>query len=136
LLNPTMADRMIRSKNLKLFEKLIKENVEPMLVASTLEDTLIMLRREGVEPSEEMILELFESYKKDEFVKAAIPDILRLMVKGKTVSKALDEGQLKKITGKELKKIVDENKGDMGKIMAKYRLRVDAAEVAILIKKK
>ena len=44
-----MAKRMLKSKHLKTFEKLVGMGVEPMLAAATLEDTLVALRREGVE---------------------------------------------------------------------------------------
>lgn len=136
MLNKDMAERILRSKNLKLFESLVADGIEPMLAAATLEDTLVMLRREGVEPNPEALSALFAPYKKGEFVKAAIPEILREMAKGKSIQQALDEKQLRKITGKELKKIVEENKGNMGQIMARYRLRVDAKEVSDLIKGK
>ncbi len=128
ILNKDMAERILRSKNLKLFEKLIKEGVEPMLAATTLEDTLVMLKREGIETGEKQLMELFSVYINGEFVKAAIPDILREMAKGKTAENVLDEKQLRKISGRELKKIVDENSGNLAVIMAKYRLRVDAKE--------
>ncbi len=135
ILNKDMAERILRSKHLKLFEKFVQEGVEPMLAASTLEDTLTMLRRENVAVDEQALVSLFASYKKGEFVKSAIPDLLRGMAAGKTVEQALDEKQLRKITGAELKRIIEENKGNFGQIMAKYRLRVDAAEVQVLLKK-
>lgn len=136
VLNKDMAERMLRSKYLALFEKLTGKGIEPLLAAATLEDTLTMLRREGVESKESDVVAMFEAYKKGGFVKAAIPDILREMAKGKEIEKILDEKQLRKITGAELKKIVDENKGDLAKIMAEYRLRVDAKEVSELLGKK
>lgn len=136
VLNKDMAERILRSKHLKLFEKFVEEGIEPMLIAATLEDTAVMLRREGVLIDELAIVSLFSAYKKGGFVKAAIPDILREMAKGKEIEKILDEKQLRKITGAELKKIVDENKGDLAKIMAEYRLRVEAKEVSELLGKK
>lgn len=132
--NSDMAGRILRSRNLKLFEKLVESGAEPMLAASTLEDTLTMLRREGIEPKEPEIAALFASYSKGEFVKAAIPEILRETAKGKTIEEALGEKQLRRITGKELEKIVKGAKGDMASIMAQYRLRVDSKEVAALLK--
>lgn len=133
ILNKDMAERVLRSKNLKLFEKLAEMGIEPMLAASTLEDTLTMLRREGIDAGAEIVSAMFEEYQKGTFVKAAIPEMLRGMAKGKSAKQAAKG--LEKITGKELKKIVEENNRDMTAIMAKYRLRVDAKEVAELIKK-
>lgn len=134
ILNKDMAELILRSKNLKLFEKLIEIGVEPMLAASTLENTLTMLKREGVELSAEAVLSMFEEYKNNSFVKAAIPEILREMAKGKTAKQVLKEKALEKISGKELKKIVEENNKNLAAIMAKYRLRVDPKEVLELIK--
>ncbi|MEW6528650.1 MAG: Glu-tRNA(Gln) amidotransferase subunit GatE [Candidatus Micrarchaeota archaeon] len=135
LLNKDMVEKILFSKYLKLFERLVADGVEPIIAATTLEDTLTMLRREkrenieNIEIKENMILELFSVYKKNEFVKSAIPDILRELSKGKTVAQALDEKQLRKITGAELEKIVKENNKNFTVIMSKYRLRVDAKEV-------
>ncbi len=134
LLNKDMAERVLRSRNLALFEKLVAEGIEPMLAASTLEDTLVMLRREGVEPKEGDIIALFTAYRKGEFVKAAIPDLLREMCAGKSAEQALDSRQLRKISGAELKKIAQEHGNNFAAIMAKYRLRVDAKELGEAIK--
>ena len=43
-----MAATMLKSRNLHLFEKLVGMKVEPMLVATTLENTVVSLRREGI----------------------------------------------------------------------------------------
>lgn len=131
--NKEMTERILRSKYFKLFEKLIEEGIEPMFAATTLEETLTMLRRENVVVNEESIINLFFAYKKGEFVKAAVPDILREISKGKTIEQALDERQLRKITKLELEKIVKENNGNLTNIMAKYRLQVDAKEAMEII---
>ncbi|MCX6768776.1 MAG: Glu-tRNA(Gln) amidotransferase subunit GatE, partial [Candidatus Micrarchaeota archaeon] len=47
VLNLEMAGRMLKSRNLQLFEELVKAGAEPMLAAGTLEQTLVELRREG-----------------------------------------------------------------------------------------
>jgi glutamyl-tRNA(Gln) amidotransferase subunit E len=128
ILNPEMAGRMLKSRNLQLFEELVKEGAEPMLAAGTLEQTLVELRREGLElrnPREDLAA-LFDEYKKGLFVKAAIPEILRGMCAGKGVCEAAKG--LERITGAELKKLVKEKK-DFGAIMREYRLRVDAGEL-------
>ena len=67
---------MLKSRNLQLFEELVEAGAEPMLAASTLEQTLVELRREGLELGRprEQLLELFAAYGKGLFVKAAIPD--------------------------------------------------------------
>jgi glutamyl-tRNA(Gln) amidotransferase subunit E len=138
LLNAQMAKRMLKSRNLKTFEKLVGMGVEPMLAASTLEDTLVALRREGVDIKSVPIAmeELFSHYLKGEFAKSAIIEILPAMAEGKGVEEILDERQLHKISGKELEKLVKEHKGNLGEIMKNYRLRVDAGEAKALLAKK
>lgn len=135
LLNPEMARRMLKSRNLKLFEKLVGMGVEPMLAAATLEDTLVALRREGVELKnlDASMQELFKEYMTGSFVKAAIPEIIKKMEKGSSVQEILTENELEKITGEELKQLILQNNKDMGLIMRNYRLRVDANEVRELI---
>lgn len=129
ILNPEMAGRMLKSRNLQLFEELVNSGAEPMLAASTLEQTLVELRREGLELAgpKESLLALFDEYKKGLFVKAAIPDVLRGMCRGKNVREAAKG--LERISGAELKKLIKEKNGDFGAIMREYRLRVDAGEL-------
>lgn len=138
LLNKEFAEKMIRSRYLKLFEKLLETKVEPMLIATTLENTLVSLRREGFDLAdpEEILLELFETYKKGKFVKATIPEILKLVSKGKTIEHALEDGNLYRISDKELEKIAKELDYDVQKIMQKYRLQVDVLELQKLIKER
>ena len=128
VLNPEMAGRMLKSRNLQLFEELVKAGAEPMLAAGTLEQTLVELRREGLELARprEQLLELFAEYGKGLFVKAAIADVLRGMCAGKGVREAAKG--LERISGAELKRLVKEKK-DFGAIMREYRLRVDAGEL-------
>jgi glutamyl-tRNA(Gln) amidotransferase subunit E len=135
LLGKDMALRMLKSRNLGLFERLVKEGADAQTAAFTLEDTLTMLRREKIEPDAEIVVSLFSEYNKGTFVRAAIPDMLRLMAKGVSAHDALESGKLRKIGGAELAKIVAECKGDMKAVMAKYRLNVDSREVAEAIRK-
>ena len=137
LLNPEMAEKILKSKNLKLFESLVEDGNDPTLVATTLENTLVSLRREGIEIKEtdRVLAELFSEYLKGSFVKAAIPEILKLISKGKTIEKALDEGNLHKLITKELEKIAKENNYEVAKIMQQYRLCVDPGDLAKLKKK-
>ncbi len=136
LLNPEMAKRMLKSRHLKTFEKLIGMGVEPMLAATTLEDTIVALRREGVEIKhlDKTMEGLFSHYLNGEFVKSAIIEILPEMAEGIPVEEVLKNRQLHKISGEELKKLILEHNKNMGEIMKNYRLRVDAKEVKELIK--
>ncbi len=137
LLNKEMAKKMLKSRSLHIFEKLVESGADPMLAATTIENTLVSLRREGVEiENVEMALEkLFEEFSKGTFVKAAIPDVLKGMAKGASAESVIKVYRLQKISGKELEKLVENEGRDLKKIMAKYRLQVDPKEVAALIKK-
>ncbi|MFH1285198.1 MAG: Glu-tRNA(Gln) amidotransferase subunit GatE [Candidatus Micrarchaeota archaeon] len=141
VLNEELSRKIMASRSLLLFEKIIgRLKVDPSIVAVTLEETLVSLKREGVQIEnikEEKLYSLFECYARGLFVKAAIPEILKFIAKmpAVEVESAIKELNIGKISGKELKKIADEEKKDMKGIMAKYRLRVDAGEVAKLLNK-
>lgn len=137
LKNEELASKILRGRNLQLFERIVGETkADPLAVAATLEETLVSLKREKVEVekiSEEKLVELFGEYAKGVFVKAAVPEVLKELAKesGKAVAQIVEEKNLKKIAGEELKRIVEEEGKDFKRIMAKYRLRVDAGEVKI-----
>jgi len=136
ILNPEMAEKILKSKHLKTFEKLLKSGADSMLLAVTIENTLISLRREGfdIKDVEKTLTELFKEFKKGKFVKAAIPEVLKGMSKGMSASESVKENNLEKITGKELSKIAKEYNYEMHKIMQKYRLRIDPADILKLRK--
>jgi glutamyl-tRNA(Gln) amidotransferase subunit E len=135
MLNREMAGRVLKSRHLHLFERLTSTGVEPMLAATTLEETVVSLRREGVDFAdlEKTLGELFHEFKKGTFVKAAIPEVLKGMAKGARAEAVLKVYRLQRITGKELEKIADECGHDMKAVMQKYRLQVDPQEVSILL---
>jgi glutamyl-tRNA(Gln) amidotransferase subunit E len=139
ILNEEMALKILRSKNLQLFEKFVfTHGFNPVLVANTLENTLVSLRREGVEipELERNLFDVFLYEKKGTIVKAAIPELLKRIAKGMSIERAIKEGELERISGKELEQIAKENNYDIQKIMEKYRLRVDPAELQKLKKTK
>ena len=138
MLNPEMASRIIKSRHLHLFEKLVDADANPMLVATTLEETIVSLRREGVSFAEleKTLLDLFSEYKKGMIVKAAFPEVLKGMAKGARAEAVIKVMRLQKITGPPLVKIAEECDFDLKAIMQKYRLQVDPQEVSEIIKKK
>lgn len=133
MLNDEIAERMLRSKNLPLFEKLTAKfkKTEPMLIATTLENTLVSMRRDGIEIEhpEDLLTDIFEKYEEGKFVKAAIPEILKLVAKGKSVEGAIKEGKLERITGAALEQIAKENEYNIQRIMQKYRLNIDPRDL-------
>jgi len=138
MLNKEMAGRILKSRHLHLFERLAKEGTDPMLAATTLEETIVSLRRDGFEFAdlEKTLAELFAEYRKGSFVKAAIPEILKGMAKGARVEAVLKVMRLGKLTGKALEDVVAQNGYDMKQVMQKLRLQVDPQEVAEIIKRK
>lgn len=138
-LNNELAEKMLRSEKLGLFNTIIKTGTDPTLVAVTIEDTLKTLRREGTKIEQipdERISELFEEYEKGLFVKAAIPDILKVAATKpeKRVSEIVREAQLTRIGGAELKAMLKKmGAKNVSEVMQKYRLRVDPAEVKKLL---
>jgi len=146
ILNEELAERIMLSENYPLFEKIVNGlKVEPKFVATTLEETLVSLRREGVAVerlNENKLMELFIEYKCGKFVKAAIPEILRYISKntGESISHAVEKLKLEKMSEAELRKIVDERKKAgissralIQEIMREHRLRVDAEELSKVI---
>jgi len=138
LLNKELAAKMIKSRYLHVFELLVKAKADPKIAATTIENTLVSLRREGIEfqDVEKALLDMFEEFNKDTFVKAAIPEVLKGMAKGASAESVVKVYRLQKITGDELKKIIEDENHDLKAIMAKHRLQVDPAEVAKLLKAK
>jgi len=138
LLNKELAAKMIKSRYLHVFELLVKAKADPKIVATTIENTLVSLRREGVEFQnvEKALLDLFEEFNKDTFVKAAIPEVLKGMVKGASAESVIKGLQIAKNYWQGTEKIIEDENHDLKAIMAKHRLQVDPAEVAKLLKGK
>jgi glutamyl-tRNA(Gln) amidotransferase subunit E len=154
-LNKDLAERMSLSENSKLFEELVEKHaVDPMLIAATLEETLVSLKREGVmvENVQRAALgEIFDLIKTGDIAKEAIPGILREVAKGLSVPDVVQRLGLGKITEAELAKMVSdviqenwvlvEKRGRdavqplMGILMEKVRGRVDGRLVHQLLER-
>ncbi len=89
-LNPSLAKRMVSSYWLDLFEKAVEElRAPPTVVATTLEGTLVELRRDGVPVpnlTDEHLLGLFKLLSKGLLVKEAIPIVLRHLAENPSLS--------------------------------------------------
>jgi glutamyl-tRNA(Gln) amidotransferase subunit E len=152
-LSDELARRMSLSEHAALFEDLVKKyKVEPTLVASTLEETLVSLRREGVsvEGIQRAVLEeLFQFISEGKLVKEAIPEVLKQVSKGGSVRDAIKELGLERMSEAEVRKLISEvvkanrklieNRGKealkplMGIVMAKVRGRADGKLVHKLL---
>ena len=111
-LSRKLAEEMLNSPRRMLFEKMVNEiNVDPTLIASTLEYTLNMLKREGknIEKIRENHLkDIFKLIAKNSISKEAVPDILRWIADhpDKTVNEVVKELGLRKMTREEIERIV------------------------------
>jgi len=101
------------SRNLEIFNKIIKNiNVNPVLVAVTLEEKLKWLRRKGKNIdliSDENLYQLFEMLNEKKYSKEAIPTILEFLSDNPntTVKKAVRELNIKPMSIQELQKVID-----------------------------
>jgi len=153
-LSEELAKRMSLSEQAELFEELIKKyRAPPVVVATTLEEVPVSLRRDGV-PVENIPSEAFgdvvQLVSKGELAREAIPDVLRHVAKsGATVQDAIQQLGLMRMTRsdvlnlvslaiRENRKLVDERgeaalKPLMGIIMEKARGRADGKTVHELL---
>ncbi len=140
LLNKDLAKKMLKSKHLKLFIRLVESGHDAKLVANILEQTLTELRRQGIKIEkikEKQIEKILEEYKQGVIAKKAIIEILKYLTSEKgSIKDIIKKYKLNKITGKELEKIVKKEKGDIGEIMKKYKLTVDPEDIQSILKNK
>jgi glutamyl-tRNA(Gln) amidotransferase subunit E len=155
-LNEKLASQIVDSEYISLFDDLAKKGVDTTLIAVTLTEDLIKLRRDGVpveELTDEHISETFMLLKKGITVKESIPDIFTYLSKNpeENAREALRTLGLEMINKQELellvKSIIHENKSLvekrgmqaigplMGIIMSKVRGKADPQEVNELLKK-
>lgn len=156
-LSQNLASRMSLSENVALFEEIIKKyRADPTLVASTLEETLVSLRRDGV-PVENLnkkhLEDTFKLLSLRKIIRESIPQILNAVARKpqEKVEKILDELGLKAMSIRELEglvsEIVDNNiemvreqgekshKTLMGIVMKEVRGRADGQLVSKLLQK-
>ncbi len=157
-LSDELAQALFNSPYLYIFEEIVEETgAKPVLVASTLTNTIKSLAREGVEVqniSEDALKELFKIISRGGLAKEAIPDVLRLISENPedSVENIIEKAGYKALSVEELKQIVsrvvEENmeqvrqRGErafgllMGKVMSIVRGRVDGKIVAQVLREK
>ena len=144
------------SRNLKVFNRIVEKlDINPMLVAVTLEEKLKCLRRKGKNVdliSDTSLYQLFEILRENKFSKEAIPTILGFLADNpnKTVKNAIAELGIKPMSSEELQNVVDEVlaqynnpkkidrpfKTIMGEVMKVARNRIDGKLVKDVVKTK
>lgn len=156
-LNPELAEAIISSRRLEVFERAVSQlKVSPTVVASTLEYTLKGLKREGFPIDmldDEVLMEVFRKLEEGSISKEAIPEVLKWLASniGRSIDEALTSLGLRSMSIEELKqlveKVVDENrellikrgtraiKPLIGEVMKLARGRVDGKLVSEVVTK-
>lgn len=119
-LSKELAEQMSTSSKSPLFEEIIAEyNVDPTLVASTLEQTLAQLEREDVPVeniTENSLKNAFEMISKGKISKDALTQLLKEVGKGSKVKTAVEQLGISKMEEEKIYEIVSEvveNKEDL-----------------------
>jgi len=129
-----------QTPELSVYLAAMEAGLDTKLAASAITNTLQSLKREGISTralDEERLLFALRACQEGVFARAAMQDILREMCKkpGATPQSAVSSLSLQKISGSELAALIADEALDLPSLMAKYRLRVDAAEANELLKK-
>ena len=142
-LNLQLAEKMVRSPNWDLFEKLVvASKAPPQLIAVTLLESLVSIKREGfatTELSEKTLALVFTFYSDSKITKAAIPELMKLLCKypTKSIPEFVAQNGLSKLSSKELIALISNLEGTKEKkfaeIMRAHRLRVEAQELQKLL---
>jgi glutamyl-tRNA(Gln) amidotransferase subunit E len=138
--NKDLAPQLLRSPHLGAYQKAVGMGVDAKVAAVTFVSSLKTISREGIpvdRVDEGQVIEVLQQYAQNKITKKAIEEVIRELCKNpKGEIGAVIKGKgLEKITGAALKKIIEEEGGDAQKILAKYRLRIEAEELLPLIKK-
>ncbi len=129
--NDELVQKMLHSKRLSFFERLVGKGIEPKMAAITLEDTLTKLRREGCQPIDENVEWALLLYSKGHFTKKTVEAALKGLCEGK--AKAALQAKLAKLSKAELESLLKTYGDNMKAILREHGLRVDPAELKKLI---
>ncbi|RMG21779.1 MAG: Glu-tRNA(Gln) amidotransferase GatDE subunit E [Methanobacteriota archaeon] len=154
-----IAKQLYNHPQNSLFEEIInKTGVRPTLVATTLLQDLVDLRRKGFQTNkitEDHIMEIFRQIGEKKITKASILPILQGIAEAKkslSPQEAVEKFSIKPIDQNEIEKVVDEiiqqnldlvkSKGlgamglIIGRTMAKFQGKADGKVVSAIVKKK
>jgi len=139
-----LVQQILTSEYYEIFKEL-SSGFDPVLVATTLLNTMKSIKREGHDVSKitkEHLRAIFELVKKKRISKHVIPDALKLIIKGKSIRDIeqrfllLSENELKKIVTKVAKKHSGlSEKAIIGIIMSKVKGRAHGEDVVKLLRK-
>jgi glutamyl-tRNA(Gln) amidotransferase subunit E len=156
-LSRKLADELLDSERYGLFLEAVEMGVRPSVAASLVVETLVSLRREGLDVdslSDEHLRQLFRAIASGRLAKEAAPDVLREIASGRarSVDEAAEALGLSALSDQELLAIVDEvigrnsrliaERGEralgplMGEVMSRVRGRADGAKVNELVRRR
>lgn len=120
-LSKELAERIVYSENLSLFEGLVEKTAaDPTLVVTTLEETMVSLRRADVKVEKIKASDLeqvFSRVTQGKSSKEAVPEILKALAEDLTVDEAMEKLGLAMIERSELEKIVKKTVGENEKMV-------------------
>jgi len=132
--------QLAQTPELSVLSAAVEAGLDYKYAASVLTNVLKGLKREQLDTlalDEPRLLSALHAHREGAFAKAAMADILRYMCENKAASpaEAAKSLGLETLSGAALEKIIREEGLSLPSLMAKYRLRVDAQEAAILFSK-
>jgi glutamyl-tRNA(Gln) amidotransferase subunit E len=141
--NAAVSRQLMLSPRFNLFKSIVeKTSADPEFVANFLMQKLTELRRGGHDHdavSDERMIELFAAYGNGEITKSGVEEIVKALAgRDRPIADIIKELRLRRITGRELEKLVTGEIKTKGKwavrdIMSKHRLVVDGAELHEII---
>ncbi|MFH1821678.1 MAG: Glu-tRNA(Gln) amidotransferase subunit GatE [Methanobacteriota archaeon] len=138
-LSRELAEQMSLSENLKLFEELVAETrAEPTLIASTLEGTLVNLRREGVKVEDvdkSTLAEIFKQVASGGMAKEVVPDVLRMASQGLGIREVVEKLGLAQMGVLDLEKLVAKVVAENRKLVEERGLESVGPLMGILMEK-
>jgi len=110
-LDEDLAERVAYGRCMTLYESGVESGYDPGLVASTLEGTLVDLRRDDVPVAnldDEDLMRVFDMVDNDEVAKEGVPELLRGIAEGGEPEEVADELGLDVAAREEIEEVIEE----------------------------
>ncbi len=146
--NQQLSEMLLLSPRLPLFKEVSKgrDRENSRFVANVVLQKFTEMRRGGLDadsiPVAELV-EVFDAYRDGIVTKQGVDELLKALAGGKRpVGDVIEDGNLKRISGEGLRRIVESERLSSGSVdalrravMSKYKLRVDGEELNGIIEK-
>ncbi|MCX8200270.1 MAG: Glu-tRNA(Gln) amidotransferase subunit GatE, partial [Candidatus Micrarchaeota archaeon] len=132
--NKELAANLLHSTRLGAYQKAVEMGADPKVAAVAFVNTIKALAREGLPVDrldDDKIIDVLTRQAKGEITKKGVEEVLRQACRhpSESVEGIIEKNKLWRIKGAALKRILEEEKGDAQKVLAKYRLQVEAEEL-------